>query len=178
MLKRGPLTDAEHARMETHTTIGGQCLKKIEECLGSSNFLHMAREIAFYHHECWDGSGYPSGLSGEKIPLSARIVAVADIYEALSSRRVYKPPFPHEKCVEIIRNEAGKQLDPGLVEVFLKVESRFRDVARQYRANVPENFDQGQKEGTEPKVQEVGELVAAGVLGDNRQESPTSVHTL
>lgn len=133
LLKPGRLTEAERATMETHTTIGGKCLQKIEQCLGSSNFLQMAREIAFYHHERWDGSGYPAGLSGEQIPLSARIVAVADVYDALSSPRVYKPPFPHEKCLAIVREEAGKQFDPDMVEAFLRVESSFRSIAEQYR---------------------------------------------
>ena len=135
LLKPGQLTDAERATMETHSTIGGKCLRKIEQCLGSSNFLQMAREIAFYHHERWDGSGYPSGLSGEQIPLSARIVALADVYDALSSPRVYKPPFPHEKCLAIIHEEAAKQFDPDLVEAFLRVESSFRSVAQRHQAD-------------------------------------------
>ena len=135
LLKPGQLTDAERATMQTHSAIGGKCLQKIEQCLGSSNFLHMAREIAFYHHERWDGCGYPAGLPGQQIPLSARIVAVADVYDALSSPRVYKPPFPHEKCLAIIREEASKQFDPDLVEAFLHVESSFRSVAERHQAD-------------------------------------------
>lgn len=175
LLKRGPLTDAERAKMQSHSTIGGQCLKKIEQCLGSSNFLHMAREIAFCHHERWDGAGYPAGLSAEEIPLSARIVAVADVYDALSSRRVYKPPLPHEKCVEIIRNEAGKQFDPGLVDAFLKVQSRFRDIARQYSADTFQRPADKPDENIETLGQKLGEPVSAGVGGDDRQGLPVSV---
>ncbi len=119
LLKRGRLTDAQRARTESHTTIGGKCLKEIEQRLGRSNFLQMAREITLYHHEHWDGSGYPDGLAGEDIPLAARIVSIVDVYEALSSKRVYKEAFPHDQCVAMIREQAGRQFDPGLVEVFL-----------------------------------------------------------
>jgi len=132
LLKRGPLTPEERSAMQTHAGIGGECLQKIEQRLGGSNFLQMAREIAFAHHERWDGRGYPAGLSGTAIPLSARIVAIADIYDALSSRRVYKQALPHKECVKIIREEAGRQLDPDLVEVWLTIESRFYSVGRKY----------------------------------------------
>jgi len=97
--------------------------------LSGSPTLRMAREIAVHHHERWDGTGYPDGLAGEEIPLAARIVAVADTYEALSSLRPYKPPYPHEKCVEIIRSGRGKQFDPDLVDAFLRIEHVFRQFA-------------------------------------------------
>ncbi|MEE9294067.1 MAG: HD domain-containing phosphohydrolase [Phycisphaerae bacterium] len=132
LLKPGRLTDDQRKQMQRHTTIGAQCLKEIEMRLGQSNFLQMAREIAIAHHERWDGSGYPLGLAGEDIPLSARIVSIADVYDALSSRRVYKSSIPHSKCVEIIREEAGKQFDPDLIEVWLKLADQFRDVAQRY----------------------------------------------
>jgi len=137
LLKPGPLDAPERARMEHHAVIGGECLREIEQRLGSTNFLQMARQIAFSHHERWDGTGYPKGLAGEAIPLAARIVAIADVYDALSFRRVYKPPFPHEKCLEIIRDEAGKTFDPDLVEVWLTVESRYREIALRYAATLP-----------------------------------------
>jgi HD-GYP domain-containing protein (c-di-GMP phosphodiesterase class II) len=92
----------------------------------------MAREIALFHHERWDGAGYPSGVAGEAIPLAARIVAVADVYDALASTRVYKPAYPHEKCVDIIACEAGRQFDPDLVEVFLSIEQQFREIAARF----------------------------------------------
>jgi hypothetical protein len=93
----------------------------------------MAREIAFSHHEHWDGSGYPKGLAGEEIPLAARIVAIADVYDALCTKRVYKEPLPHKKCVAMIREGAGKQFDPLLVEIFLKLESEFHEIALNFR---------------------------------------------
>src|SRR5690606_29992462 len=94
--------------------------------------LAMAREIAFCHHERWDGDGYPVGLAAEEIPLAARIVSVADVYDALASRRVYKEPYSHEKCVEIIRAESGRQFDPRLIEVFLSIEGQFREIAQRF----------------------------------------------
>jgi putative two-component system response regulator len=137
LLKPGPLTAAERARMETHSTVGGRCLKEIEQRLGSSNFLQMAREIAIAHHERWDGTGYPQGLAGNAIPLAARIVAVADVYDALASKRVYKDPLPHDECVAIITRESGKQFDPDVIEVWTGIESRFRDIARRYPSAGP-----------------------------------------
>jgi HD-GYP domain-containing protein (c-di-GMP phosphodiesterase class II) len=130
--KPGKLTDDERREMQTHSVIGGDCLTEIERRLGRSNFLEMAREIAMAHHERWDGSGYPNGLSREEIPLAARIVSIADVYDALASRRVYKPAMTHAKCVQIIREGAGTQFDPRMVEVWLKVADQFRDLAIRY----------------------------------------------
>ncbi|HET6881168.1 MAG TPA: HD domain-containing phosphohydrolase [Pirellulales bacterium] len=130
--KPGPLTVSERAEIQKHAMIGSECLVEIERRLGASNFLQMAREIAHCHHERWDGKGYPSGLRGEDIPLAARIVAIADNYDALVSRRPYKEPFPHEKVVSMIREGAGTQFDPKLVEIFLEIEPEFRDIAEQY----------------------------------------------
>ena len=127
--KPGRLTDDERRRMQAHTRISGECLLQIQQCLGDSNFLTLAHEIAVFHHERWDGSGYPSMLAGEAIPLSARIVAIADVYDALSARRVYKDAYAHDRCVEIIRAESGKQFDPRLVDVFLEIESEFAQIA-------------------------------------------------
>jgi response regulator RpfG family c-di-GMP phosphodiesterase len=132
LLKPGSLTPDERRRMQSHTTVGAKCIHDIEVRLGNSNFLQMAQEIVKCHHERWDGTGYPAGLTGEEIPLAARIVAIADVYDALSARRVYKAPYPHEKCVDVIRIGAGKQFDPDLVEVFLTIESQFREIAQQY----------------------------------------------
>ena len=127
--KPGRLTDDERRRMQADTRISGECLLQIQQCLGDSNFLTLAHEIAVFHHERWDGSGYPSKLAGEAIPLSARIVAIADVYDALSARRVYKDAYAHDRCVEIIRSESGKHFDPRLVDVFLDVESEFAEIA-------------------------------------------------
>lgn len=137
LLKPGKLTTDERHEMQQHPIISSQCLRQIEERLGSSNFLQMAHEIALYHHERWDGRGYPFGRRGEAIPLAARIVSIADVYDALSSERVYKPAFPHEQCVSMIREAAGTQFDPDLVNVFVSIEHRFRDVSERVRSNDP-----------------------------------------
>ncbi len=131
--KPGKLTSDERRRMQLHTRIGEDCLREIERRLGASNFLAMAREIAAAHHERWDGQGYPRGLSGERIPLAARIVAIADVYDALSSKRVYKSAIPHDECVEIIRSGAGTHFDPRLVEAFLQVADNFGQFSRQFQ---------------------------------------------
>lgn len=141
--KPGRLTDDERQRMQAHTRISGECLLQIQQCLGDSNFLTLAHEIAVFHHERWDGSGYPSKLAGEAIPLSARIVAIADVYDALSARRVYKDAYSHDRCVEIIRSESGKHFDPRLVDVFLEFESEFSQVA----ASCPETSLEGSQDG-------------------------------
>ena len=133
LLKPGKFEEQERRLMQLHATIGGQCVRDIEARLGNSNFLQMAREIALCHHERWDGTGYPKRLAGNKIPLAARIVAIADVYDALSNRRVYKEAFPHEKCVEIIKDGAGKSFDPEIVAVFLELQSEFRDIAQWHK---------------------------------------------
>lgn len=130
--KPGALTPAERARMQDHAAIGGDCLKEIEQRLGSSNFLHLARMIAMSHHERWDGTGYPRGLAGNAIPLAARIVAVADVYDALASKRVYKDPLPHDRCVAIITEGAGTQFDPDVIEVWLGIAPRFHEIFLRY----------------------------------------------
>jgi cyclic di-GMP phosphodiesterase len=134
LLKPAKLTEEERIKMQDHALLGGECIQHIEQRLGASNFLEMAREIALYHHECWDGSGYPFGLKGEQIPLAARIVAIADVYDALAFKRVYKDALPHEKCVDIIRSKAGDHFDPKLVKVFLEIQMQFREIARKYSA--------------------------------------------
>jgi len=132
--KPGRFNEQERIAMQAHSRIGDECLRQIEQRLGSSNFLQMARAITLSHHERWDGTGNPRGLKGEEIPLEARIVAIADVYDALSSKRVYKDAMPHETCVEIIRDDAGKHFDPTLVEVWLKIERVFRRISEQYRS--------------------------------------------
>jgi HD-GYP domain-containing protein (c-di-GMP phosphodiesterase class II) len=115
-----------------------------------ANFLTVR---SIHHHERWDGSGYPAGISGEQIPLAARIVSIADVYDALSVRRVYKAPFPHEECVRIIREKSGKQFDPELVEVFLTIESQFRDIARRFTETSNEAQASQNADGQEQKQQ-------------------------
>jgi putative two-component system response regulator len=149
--KPGPLDPSEWEMMKEHTGIGKDILQPLtaedialyrrhtrigEDILAGSDspLLEMARKIAAYHHEHWDGSGYPYGLKGEDIPIEARVVTVADIYDALSSRRTYKEPFPEEKCQQVIRSFSGTLLDPAIVEVFfqnidqiLKIKEEWKD---------------------------------------------------
>jgi putative two-component system response regulator len=133
LLKPGKLTPEEFEVMKTHTTLGRDAIFAAERLIDApSTFLRLAREIAHYHQEKWDGSGYPDGLAGESIPLSARLMAVADVYDALISRRVYKPPFPHDKAVAIIREGRDKHFDPRLVDAFLLIEQDFHAIAARY----------------------------------------------
>ena len=120
--KPGKLDDEEFAIMKTHAQIGADALKEAEEALGGCSFLSMAREIAQTHHEKWDGSGYPNGLKGCDIPLSGRLMAVADVYDALRSPRVYKPGFSHSKAMAIILEGKGQHFDPDLVDALIAIE--------------------------------------------------------
>jgi putative two-component system response regulator len=98
-------------------------------------FLTLAKEIAYGHQEKWDGSGYPQGLAGDDIPISARLMAVADVYDALISRRVYKAGMPHEKAVEIIRQGRAQHFDPDIVDAFLELQDNFKDIAASFADN-------------------------------------------
>jgi HD-GYP domain-containing protein (c-di-GMP phosphodiesterase class II) len=130
LLKPGRLTPVEFEIMKTHTTLGGDALKVGEESLGSNSFLRVAREIAYGHHEKWDGSGYPKGLRAAEIPLSGRIMA--DVYDALISKRVYKEAFSHAEAKAIIRAGRGSHFDPAVVAAFLAVEEKFIATAQAY----------------------------------------------
>ena len=132
LLKPGRFEPAEREIMETHAQRGGKCLQAIGERLGENDFLELSREIAFAHHEKWDGTGYPFQVSGNNIPLAARIVAVADVYDALRSRRPYKDPMPHEKAKHIILEGDGTHFDPLLVRAFLACEQQFKAVSDEY----------------------------------------------
>jgi len=133
LLKPGKLTAEEFEIIKTHTTIGRDTIAAAEKLIDEpSTFLRLAREIAHYHQEKWDGSGYPEGLRGDAIPVSARLMALADVYDALISKRVYKPPFPHEKAVAIIAEGRGKHFDPDVVDAFLVIEGQFRNIAERF----------------------------------------------
>lgn len=120
-------------RMRAHASLGAKILgSALEQVGGTNEFLKKAYEIALSHHERWDGTGYPNGLAGEEIPLSARIVAVADVYDALTSRRSYKEPFSHETACEIIIQDAGTAFDPDIVKVFEKKQDEFDLIRKEY----------------------------------------------
>ncbi|WP_415884044.1 HD-GYP domain-containing protein [Neptuniibacter sp. QD72_48] len=132
LLKPGKLTDEEFDIMKQHPQIGADALEVAENQLGSNSFLRIAREISLTHHEKWDGRGYPNGLQGEDIPLSGRLMAVADVYDALISKRVYKPAFSHEKARDIIVEGKDNHFDPEVVEAFLALETEFKEIAAEY----------------------------------------------
>jgi len=115
LMKPGKLTDEEFTTMKNHSIIGANLLS-----YSKSEVLKLAEEIAISHHEKWNGKGYPQGLSGDKIPLSGRIVSLADVFDALTSKRPYKDPFPVEKAIDIIKQERGEHFDPDVVDVFLE----------------------------------------------------------
>lgn len=129
LLKNGRLTDEEFALMKKHTEFGNEALLITEQKLGKSAFLRHAREFAYSHQEKWDGSGYPRGLKGDEIPISGRLMAVADVYDALISKRIYKPPMPHEKAVQIVAEGKGSHFDPDVVDAFIELEAVFRNIA-------------------------------------------------
>ena len=133
LLKPGSLTSEEFEIMKTHAALGGEALFIAEQQLGSNSFLRIAREIATSHHEKWDGSGYPKGLRGDQIPLSARLMAVADVYDALISKRVYKPAFSHDKARQIILEGRDCHFDPRIIDAFLEIEGQFIGISQHYR---------------------------------------------
>lgn len=145
LLKPGKLTVDEFEIMKTHSRIGGDAISDAIQRVTQSHpnasrgeqdsslaFLEAAREIALYHHERWDGSGYPEGLAGDDIPLAARLMALADVFDALSCRRHYKEPFPQERCTQIISEGRGTHFDPDIVDAFLALRSEFVTIALRY----------------------------------------------
>jgi putative two-component system response regulator len=140
LLKPEKLTSEEFEAMKLHTIYGRDAIGKAEKRLGGNSFLHYALEIAESHQEKWDGSGYPNGWTGEHIPLSGRLMAVADVYDALISKRVYKPPFSHTRAREIINEGRGSHFDPDIVDAFLAIDERFREIALQF-ADFPEELE-------------------------------------
>ena len=133
LLKKGRLTPEEFEIMKTHTTLGRDAIAHAEAALGLEvAFLTMAKQIAYSHQEKWDGSGYPEGLRGDAIPIPARLMAVADVYDALISRRVYKEPMPHPEAVDIIKRTSGQHFDPDVVEAFVQIHPQFYAIALTY----------------------------------------------
>jgi PAS domain S-box-containing protein len=132
LLKPGRLSDREFEIMKTHTTIGAETLEAAMARFANTRFLRMARDIAATHHERYDGTGYPNSLTGQDIPLCGRIVALADVYDALTSRRIYKPAFTHDVARGIIVRESGKQFDPVIVAAFLATENKFEAIYKHF----------------------------------------------
>jgi putative two-component system response regulator len=137
LLKPGRLSDREFEIMKTHTTIGAETLDAALRRFPKTRFLRMARDIAVAHHERWDGTGYPNKVAGDDIPLCARIVALADVYDALTSKRVYKDAFGHDIAKGIILKDSGTHFDARVVEAFLAAEDQFVAIRDQYRETIP-----------------------------------------
>ena len=132
LLKPGKLTSEERSIMQRHAQFGADAIAAAEQEIGEGNasFLNYAWQIALTHHERWDGAGYPQGLSGEAIPLAGRLMAIADVYDALISRRIYKPALPHSEAVNIMRDERSRHFDPDILDCMLENAAQFEDIAR------------------------------------------------
>lgn len=131
LLKPSSLTPAEITIMKTHTTLAVEVIERAERLLGyKAELLTTLKEMALSHHEKWDGSGYPHGLAGEKIPLAARLLSIADVYDALISDRVYKSGVPHNEAVGIIFQGRASQFDPDMVDAFIEIQDEFQAIAQ------------------------------------------------
>ncbi|MEA4973784.1 MAG: HD domain-containing protein [Candidatus Metalachnospira sp.] len=138
LLKPGKLTEEEFAIMKNHTIIGADTIHEVQEKYPSNKFLSMAINIAKSHHEKWDGTGYPEGLSGEDIPLSARIMAIVDVYDALRTKRVYKDAYSHDQSINMIKQEEGTHFDPSICKVFFENQDEIKNIYEKlisYEAN-------------------------------------------
>jgi putative two-component system response regulator len=146
LLKPALLTREEFEEMKHHTVYGDNTLELAERHLGDDSFLRIAREFALTHQEKWDGSGYPHGLRGEQIPIAGRLMAVADVYDALVSRRKYKEPLPHERAAAILAEGRGTHFDPDVLDAFLADHERFKTIATRFadagRARDTDRIDQ------------------------------------
>lgn len=119
--KAGALNDEEFEKMKLHSVIGGDIFAFLKKRIADKQFGEIAENVARYHHEKWDGTGYPDGLKGEQIPLEARIMSIVDVYDALTSERPYKPPYSHQKAMAIIADGSGRDFDPDLVNEFIRI---------------------------------------------------------
>ena len=128
LLKNAPLDEEERRLMCAHAELGAKTLNDIYEGVEKNDFVEMAIDIAWYHHECWDGSGYPKGLKGKEIPLSARIVKVVDVFDAMISERRYKKPIPLDQTLAYMQEKSGTDFDPDIIRVFMRIYRNFRGV--------------------------------------------------
>jgi putative two-component system response regulator len=149
LLKPGPLTPEEFAMMKTHAAFGAQTLKTVHNRYPDNEFIEMGIEVAQWHHEWWDGTGYPDGLAGEEIPLCARILAVADCYDAIRSKRCYKPAIAHDETCAMILRDSGKHFDPAVTAVFSVLADTFREVWNRM-ATVPDVGGNGDESSSNP----------------------------
>lgn len=133
LLKPGKLTAEEFEEMKKHTIYGGESLMVGIKELGEESFLSLAKEIALTHHEKWDGSGYPYGMSNKEIPISGRLMALSDVYDALTSRRVYKGAFTHNDAKNIILEGRGTHFDPDIVDAFMRIEAKFIEIMERFK---------------------------------------------
>jgi putative two-component system response regulator len=145
LLSPGKLTSEEFAVMKTHTIVGAQTLRSVHQRFPDNTFTAMGIEIAQSHHEWWDGTGYPDGLAGEEIPLCARILAVADCYDAIRSKRCYKPAISHDEACAIILRNSAKHFDPAVTAVFSVLAETFRDVGKRMDTGLDGGADGGKK---------------------------------
>ena len=135
--KPGRLTPEEYEIMKNHSAIGGSTIEEAERRVQGRSYLNLGKEIAYYHHERWDGQGYPSGMKGAEIPLSARIVALADVYDALTSKRPYKEAYPHDEAYRIIVDNSGRHFDAEVVRAFINRAGEFQEMKLNYTPDIP-----------------------------------------
>lgn len=170
LLKPGSLTDEEFEVIKRHTLIGGEAIRRAESIIGQNTFLHFAREIAEYHHEHWDGSGYPHGLRGSAIPISAQLMSLVDVYDALANERPYKPALPHARVVSIILNGDGRtrpeHFSPIVLQAFRSCHDEFEAINHLYREAVQAGGIAAGGTGSEsaPRLPAARENTAAAVI--------------
>ncbi|MBQ2184188.1 MAG: HD domain-containing protein, partial [Lachnospiraceae bacterium] len=145
--KPGRLDNEEFEKMKMHTKEGGKIIENAMKISSTSDYLKEAENIALYHHEKYDGSGYPFGLKGDEIPLSARIMAVSDVFDALVSARVYKPGMKFEDAMNIIKEGSGKHFDPIVAKVFVECEDEVRKIAEEHKKIYGEKSEEGKEDG-------------------------------
>lgn len=141
LLKPDKLTLDEYKIVQKHTLLGAEIIWDMFDVISKPKLFYNAFNVALYHHEKWNGTGYPFGLKGKKIPFIARVVSVADVYDAIRSKRIYKPPISHNDAVQIITNESGKSFEPKLVRCFVNVHKKIESAYENFYENEADNID-------------------------------------